>query len=305
MAKSNRTTVLHRVQEIYQLLLAGAEFADIRQYASERNWNVSERQIQRYIERAYQRFEQQSHRNRKQLWGRHLMQRRAIYARCMKSGDLRTALHVLKDEASLQGIYPETKISATTTTTINHQFQPYSPPVTREDRVERALQEIRADARGDELERSHLERSAPIRLWKVPDTFFVIHMLQLLTMQHVIEQLERIVMCQLGSNQVPDDPDTDDDWQFMKEMGAYLFCAGREGWKSFTEELDIDGDLLVRANYPGRMLQILAPALEQMAPEPEVLRERMAEQGQDQSGFVTAEGEARKWRREFENATGA
>src|SRR5262245_48368076 len=42
------------------------------------------------------------------------MQRRALYARCLKANDLRAASGVLRDEAELHGLYPATKIAPTT-----------------------------------------------------------------------------------------------------------------------------------------------------------------------------------------------
>ena len=45
MAKSTKSTVLRRVQDVLRLVLAGAEFADIRQYTSDLGWQVSERQV--------------------------------------------------------------------------------------------------------------------------------------------------------------------------------------------------------------------------------------------------------------------
>ena len=42
------------------------------------------------------------------------MQRRALYTRCLKSSDYRTALGVLRDEGELQGLYPAKKIAPTT-----------------------------------------------------------------------------------------------------------------------------------------------------------------------------------------------
>ena len=114
MAKSDKATVLRRVQDVLRLVLAGAEFADIRQYASDQDWQVSGRQVRRYMESAYGQLASAAKRDRDQLLGRHLMQRRALYARCLKGNDLRTALQVLRDEAALQGLYPPTKIAPTT-----------------------------------------------------------------------------------------------------------------------------------------------------------------------------------------------
>jgi hypothetical protein len=114
MAKSNKNTVTSRVNDVLRLLLAGAEFADIRQYAADHGWNVSERQVRRYMEVAHRYFAEATERDREQLLGRHLMQRRALYARALKENDLRTALQVLRDEAALQNLYPPTKIAPTT-----------------------------------------------------------------------------------------------------------------------------------------------------------------------------------------------
>jgi hypothetical protein len=112
--KSTQATVLRRVNEVLKLIVIGAEFEAIRQFADGQGWQVSERQLRRYQESAYVQLAQTTQRNRKQLLGRHLMQRRALYAQALKDKDLRTALRVLRDEASLEGLYPPTKIAPTT-----------------------------------------------------------------------------------------------------------------------------------------------------------------------------------------------
>lgn len=107
MGKSTKAETANRLRDVAKLMVAGAEFAEIRQFASERQWGISDRSIRRYMEKAYKRMAEASKRDSKQLLGRHLMQRRALYARCLKQGDHRTALSVLKDEADLQGVYPQ------------------------------------------------------------------------------------------------------------------------------------------------------------------------------------------------------
>src|SRR5262249_44670511 len=107
--KSSKATVKRRTHEVMQLILAGAELPEIRQYTSEREWRVSERQIYRYIEVAYDQIAKILEREQPQLLARHLMQRRALYARSLKASDHRTALQVLRDEAELQGLYPPSK----------------------------------------------------------------------------------------------------------------------------------------------------------------------------------------------------
>ena len=109
MPKSGKATINRRVQEVSRLLLAGAEFAEIRQYASDHGWRISDRQVHRYMAAAYEGLATTTDRTRKQLLGRHLMQRRALYARALKSGDLKTALQILRDEADLEALYPPSR----------------------------------------------------------------------------------------------------------------------------------------------------------------------------------------------------
>src|SRR5688572_27575863 len=90
--RSNKANFQRRVQEVLRLLLAGAEHHEILQYAQERGWNVTHRQVYRYQEEAYKELAQVTERDKTQLLGRHLMQRRALYARCLKGGDHRTAI---------------------------------------------------------------------------------------------------------------------------------------------------------------------------------------------------------------------
>ncbi len=74
--------VLRRVDDVLRLILAGAEFADIRQYASEQGWQVSERQVRRYQEAAYLRLAETADRDREQLrpLNRHVLRRRFLTA---------------------------------------------------------------------------------------------------------------------------------------------------------------------------------------------------------------------------------
>ena len=99
MAKADRTTIRHRLNELTRLILAGAEFSDLRQYVADQGWEVSDRQLRRYLDRVYAELAEGARHDRASLLGRHLMQRRTIYAKAIKGSDLRTALAVLKDEA--------------------------------------------------------------------------------------------------------------------------------------------------------------------------------------------------------------
>jgi hypothetical protein len=114
MAKATKTDLESRIREVVQLILHGAEQADIVQYAAEKGWNVRSRQLRTYVERAYAEIAPILARDREQVLARHLMQRRALFARCMKINDYKTALQVLKDEAELMGLYAPKKVAPTT-----------------------------------------------------------------------------------------------------------------------------------------------------------------------------------------------
>ena len=115
MPRSDKATLDRRIEQVRQMIIAGAEFADVQTYAAQQGWQVSRRQLRRYHDLAYKRMVKLSQRDREELLGRHLMQRRALYARCIKEKDYRTSLAVLRDEAALLGLYAPTKIAQTDT----------------------------------------------------------------------------------------------------------------------------------------------------------------------------------------------
>jgi hypothetical protein len=104
--KSNQATVRQRVEEILSLRLLGAEFPDIRQYASQKEWNVTDRQLWRYIHAGDDFLAQTLEQDHAKLVNRHIAQRRALYARAAAVSDYRTCLAILRDEAELLSLYP-------------------------------------------------------------------------------------------------------------------------------------------------------------------------------------------------------
>ena len=110
MAKADNTTVLQRVEEVLRIRLDGAQFHDIREYAVEKAWGVSDTQLRRYIQKADELLVERQDRSRKKVVARHLAQRQALYARAVNGADYRTALAVLSDEARLRGLYPEREV---------------------------------------------------------------------------------------------------------------------------------------------------------------------------------------------------
>ena len=105
--KSEAATVALRVEEILRLRIDGAEFHDLVQYASEKRWGISERQLRTYIRRADELLVERLDRNRRRVVARHLVQRQALYARALNAADYRTSLAILDSEAKLRSLYPE------------------------------------------------------------------------------------------------------------------------------------------------------------------------------------------------------
>jgi hypothetical protein len=106
VAKSSNATVMQRIEELLSLRLAGAGFVEIRQYASEKGWGVSGRQLRRYIGKSDTLPAASLETNRPKLMALHLAQRRLLLNKSMEVGDYGTALRVLQDSAKLQDLYP-------------------------------------------------------------------------------------------------------------------------------------------------------------------------------------------------------
>lgn len=107
--KSDNATIMARVEEILLIRLDGAQYHDILQYASEKQWNVTGRQVSEYIRRADNLMVERHDKSRKRALARHFAQRAALYARSVNGADYRTALSILADEARLRGLYPAEK----------------------------------------------------------------------------------------------------------------------------------------------------------------------------------------------------
>lgn len=121
-AKATEAQAARRVEELLRIRLDGAELWDVREYVREKVaakdpvWGsrlLSDSQIYRYLQRVDELIAESCKVGRKRLFRRHLAQRRALYARALQTGELRTALAVLRDEATLEGLYPPQKIAPT------------------------------------------------------------------------------------------------------------------------------------------------------------------------------------------------
>jgi hypothetical protein len=293
MAKSTRTTITRRVQEVSKLLLAGAEFADIRQFASDRGWNVSERQVRRYVDIAHERFEAATRRDRRQLLGRHLLQRRVLYARCIKAGDNRTALNVLRDEACLQGVYPATKVSSTT----SEGLPPYPGPLSFKTILKHVAAQLAAECSGKHQDGVPFGPDIPTRIYELPVTELVMQMLHSMALSHVNQQLERALMFVAAMSHLQEDDLPANVWRLSAELAAYQFRVGREGWRMFTEGIGVDGAQLIRANHSALWLHHFGPAIDEVAPPAEELEPKLIQSGMAEAPLRTPADEARDWRR--------
>jgi hypothetical protein len=295
VGKANKATSIRRTQEITRLVLAGAEFPEIRQYASDQGWDLSERQIRRYLRRAYQELAQSAHRNRDELLGRHLMQRRALYARALKQQDIKTALSVLKDEASLEGLYHSPSADGKDHSATQPAFQ------SRMSRAKRTVKFVNATAQNDKQELELLRAATPQYQYLFPDTMLPSLMLQVMALQYVNEQLDYAGMFLLGAWQ---DSSTDNDGSadFWLITNAYMYRVGHEGWQLFLDQSGLDGDALIKGNYQGQLIKLANENLLKVAPSEEQMQALLQQQSGEQQELVTPEIKAREWRKMFLSA---
>ncbi len=110
MVKATAKVVAERVDEILHLRLLGALPSDLCGHATEAGWNVSNRQLLRYVHRADELLADSIERNRDKLMAHHYAARRTLFARCMAVSDYSTALRCLDSEATLLALFPDRRV---------------------------------------------------------------------------------------------------------------------------------------------------------------------------------------------------
>lgn len=118
MAKADKALAARRVEDVLRIRLDGAEWWDVVAFVREKEreersaWFVadgatplSDGMIRKYQEKADRLVEQPHENSRKKLFRRHLAKRRNLYARAVTTGDLRTGLACLRDEAAMLSLY--------------------------------------------------------------------------------------------------------------------------------------------------------------------------------------------------------
>lgn len=94
-----------RVNEVALMILQGLSREKIIEYGETKNWNVTFSQVDRYIARARKKFEAQAKIKIEFEMGRALSRLDDLYARSMAIQDYKTALQIVKERATLTGLY--------------------------------------------------------------------------------------------------------------------------------------------------------------------------------------------------------
>jgi hypothetical protein len=117
---------------------------------------------------------------------------------------------------------------------------------------------LAASARGDDLERDRLARSAPREAFRVPDYFGLADGIQMQAIFHVNQLLDLAAIYWRGSEMLAHAGEfpPEERKARRKQMRdlvralAYTFTAHVDGWKRFCEEWKLDGEVLLQS-LPG------------------------------------------------------
>lgn len=111
--RANGLVKSERVDQIAALLVVGTPRRDILEWArKETDWHAHERTIDRYIRHAFAALAALAAPRRAEMLGRAIARREALFLRCMKVQDYKTALAVDKDLCDLLGLYPDSGTAA-------------------------------------------------------------------------------------------------------------------------------------------------------------------------------------------------
>lgn len=103
MKKSCKKVVDQRVELVSKMMIDGQGRADIIHFSSD-NWNISERQIDKYIAKAREVIQNDIIRNIEFDYAKSIKRYECIYQKAIQSKDFKLALLVNKEISSLQGL---------------------------------------------------------------------------------------------------------------------------------------------------------------------------------------------------------
>lgn len=104
--KATPVLAILKVNDVYTMLVKGAGRADIIQYAAEKKWDLSDRQIDAYIAEAKAIFREHAAFDREEEYGKARDQLRDLYQRNHRVQDYKAAHAVRKDLSELHDLYP-------------------------------------------------------------------------------------------------------------------------------------------------------------------------------------------------------
>ena len=123
--KATAAQVERRVNEVYKLILRGLSRSDICQYVSDfddkcaksdkpeeraKAWNVDERTIDRYIQRATERFKEYAASQREEMFSKSVARFEVVYSSCIRVQDYSKAIAALRELHLLMGLHEPQKI---------------------------------------------------------------------------------------------------------------------------------------------------------------------------------------------------
>ena len=97
----HQNTYNARMAQIIRLIVDGFVRRDIMEYVVENNWDVSERQVDRYISKAREEIQSVVGREAKLAAGKSIHRLEDLYQKCIAIMDYKTALQVVKEQNDL------------------------------------------------------------------------------------------------------------------------------------------------------------------------------------------------------------
>lgn len=112
--KSNKVEIKQRVLVIYKMLINGANTHEILQYASDKtDWNVSERSVYSYINKANKLFEKTADAKQNIELGKALNRYNNLYSLALREKDYKTCAQIQDKLSELMGLKKQ-KVDITT-----------------------------------------------------------------------------------------------------------------------------------------------------------------------------------------------
>jgi hypothetical protein len=282
---SNAEKTIDRRDEIAQVAPGAVNLADFRKQASKQDWPVDPSELRKWAKAAEERLMRKA----KGDYG-------TFDAESLKMTAVQQALRTLGTGVDLKGsLDPSAALLATPSSDPFQRAVVADSPVNRRERVVRRLA---AEAKDDKFGLQLVEHATPDRFYRWPDTTLPIQLLDILTSNYLIEQLDRAALVANSlfcSALQPDDLF----WDFVGLLNAYQFRVGREGWQQFCQGLGLDPDYLMTRNHHSVMLENYSQKICDIAPSLEEAREMLEKHGHTVETIITAESVAQAWREGF------